>query len=440
MTAPALLKVLIIRLSAIGDVVHTLPVAAAIRKLAPRSEITWVVEQASADLVLTNPVVDRTIIFPGKAFLSKLRGLSLTRADVRELGGFFKTLRDSKYDVAIDAQGLLKSAILTYMSGAKIRIGFARTREFADQFLTHRVDVGDYFGNERPIVELNLELAREFQKVFHIGSLEERPLPNFVLPALPPAVNSQVELWIAQLGSCLKAQCAQPQDLGDLQGIKRSSGGATPGVASIPAVAASPPAPLVPAAAASDIRTFASGAQRSLKTGEIVKDALAVVIPGTTWDSKTWPLDRWITLSQKISRELNLSLVFVGGHADINANHEIVQKLEQSCDGKVLDLTGQTSLLELIGIFAKSGLVVGADSGPVHLAAATGVPKVVGIFGSTPWRRNAPYGKQCISIYKDLTCQPCFAKVCPLKTKACMVDMGADFVFDRLVHFWRTSI
>ena len=169
-------EILIIRLSALGDVVHTLPVAAAIKRYKPEAKITWVVESLAAPLLHNNPVVDRVIVFPGKSLLKRSRpaGLSpemvasasaplgLVLSDslsakiemfdttakpnpIKTLGDFWQQFKAQKYDIAIDAQGLLKSALLTRLSGAKTRIGFAHTREFADKFLTHPVDVGDPF-------------------------------------------------------------------------------------------------------------------------------------------------------------------------------------------------------------------------------------------------------------------------------------------------------
>ena len=66
------LKILIIRLSAIGDVVHCLPAAAILKRACPCAEISWVVEPMSAELIINNPSVDRAIVFPGKVWLGDL--------------------------------------------------------------------------------------------------------------------------------------------------------------------------------------------------------------------------------------------------------------------------------------------------------------------------------------------------------------------------------
>jgi Glycosyltransferase family 9 (heptosyltransferase) len=268
------LKVFIIRLSAIGDVVHTLPVASAIKDLVPGAHITWVVDEAASDLVLNNPAIDRVIVFPGKAAVSKLLAFTFGSADLQRINFFLKQLRAEKYDVAIDAQGLLKSALLTYISGAKIRIGFAETREFADRFLTHPVKVGDYFGNQRSIVELNLELVKKLQEVTGLGPVGKIQAPKFVLPALSAAAKSKAEEWIDQLFNLTTAKegpaqinrASRPALLRGATASLPASGapgvapgavagletplvpeaGTAPGVPLVPEAGTAPGAPLVP--------------------------------------------------------------------------------------------------------------------------------------------------------------------------------------------------
>jgi len=104
-------------------------------------------------------------------------------------------------------------------------------------------------------------------------------------------------------------------------------------------------------------------------------------------------------------------------------------------NGSVLNLTGKTDLLELIALFDLADLVIGADSGPIHLASAVGKSKVIGILGSTPQKRNGPYGKNSYVIALNLDCQPCFKKECPLHTLACLKDLSAQQVYDEIMDF-----
>jgi len=118
----------------------------------------------------------------------------------------------------------------------------------------------------------------------------------------------------------------------------------------------------------------------------------------------------------------------------VQSNQVIEKDLLSGTIGRVANLTGRTSILDLIALFKMADLVIGADTGPLHIAAATGKPKVVGIFGSTPDKRNGPYGQQCRTIALALSCQPCFTKICPLGTTACLKDMSDQYVFDRLTE------
>ncbi len=105
-------RILIARMSAIGDTLLTLPVACALRRAFPNSSITWVVEQKSSPFVANHPALDETIVLPRGWFTSPARILSLR-----------KTLRDRQFDIAIDCQSITKSALACWLSSAPRRIG-----------------------------------------------------------------------------------------------------------------------------------------------------------------------------------------------------------------------------------------------------------------------------------------------------------------------------
>ena len=92
-----------------------------------------------------------------------------------------------------------------------------------------------------------------------------------------------------------------------------------------------------------------------------------------------------------------------------------------------MNLAGRTSLVEMGGWFAGMNLVVVNDSGPLHLAAALGVP-VVTMFGPTDPRRTGPYGAGHRVITSEMACRPCFDKVCPLPGVECMERITAASV------------
>ena len=114
-------RILIVRLSAIGDCVHCLPSFAALRSAFPDAEIDWLIDDRAADLFRGLPGLTRLHVLPVRKWKSEgIRGLSLLLAMRR----FGKDLRRFNYDVAIDFQGLTKSAWLAKLSGAPRRIGY----------------------------------------------------------------------------------------------------------------------------------------------------------------------------------------------------------------------------------------------------------------------------------------------------------------------------
>ncbi|HML34134.1 lipopolysaccharide heptosyltransferase II [Sporomusa sphaeroides] len=119
-------NILIVKLSAIGDVIHALPVAAALKQNFPQARITWVVEPPAYDLLTSNPNIDEIIIFD-KSQCKTLVSL------LRYAPGFSRTLRQHQFDLALDLQGLFKSAAITYLSGAAKRLVYCNAREFSDQ-------------------------------------------------------------------------------------------------------------------------------------------------------------------------------------------------------------------------------------------------------------------------------------------------------------------
>jgi heptosyltransferase I len=114
------LKILIIKLGAIGDIIHTLPTLAAIRTSFPEAEISWVAEQRSAEILRGNPTIDNLIEVDTKS----LRGSKVIENVLTQGSKQLRNLRRHDFDIAIDFQGLLKSGMIAKLSGAKQRWGF----------------------------------------------------------------------------------------------------------------------------------------------------------------------------------------------------------------------------------------------------------------------------------------------------------------------------
>jgi heptosyltransferase-1 len=120
-------KILIVKLSAIGDVIHALPVAHALKENFPQARLSWLVEQAAYDLVANHPDLDEVIRFE-KSRCRSFSGL------VDYLPTLTRNLRKVHFDLALDLQGLFKSGLISYLSGAPERLVYCNARELSDRF------------------------------------------------------------------------------------------------------------------------------------------------------------------------------------------------------------------------------------------------------------------------------------------------------------------
>ena len=117
------MRILIVKLGSIGDIVHTLPSLAALRHAMPQAEISWVVERQSSEILRDNPLLDRLIEVDTKALRRGLMSGETLRAPRQQL----RRLRASAFDIALDFQGLLKSASIARLSGARRVFGYSRS-------------------------------------------------------------------------------------------------------------------------------------------------------------------------------------------------------------------------------------------------------------------------------------------------------------------------
>ena len=128
------MNILIVKLSAIGDVVQALPAVEAIGRARPGASIDWVVEEAAADILDGHPSLRRVIVSRRKSWLKMLKHPATFAAGVRGVRGFLQDLRSTRYDIAVDLQGLLKSGIV---------IGASRCRMTSRSRPTGRVQRAD---------------------------------------------------------------------------------------------------------------------------------------------------------------------------------------------------------------------------------------------------------------------------------------------------------
>jgi heptosyltransferase-1 len=194
-------NILIVKLSAIGDVIHALPVAHALKQTYPQARITWVVEKPAYDLLTNNPYIDEIIIFDKPKFKSLVGLLS-------NVYKFTKLLKSHNFDLAIDLQGLFKSAAISYLSGAPKRLVYCNARELSDKIgqricgnhenghvVDRYLDVARHLGCKIDQVEFPMNITEsETQKAEAIANHAGFQLENPYI-VLAPGTNWPSKCW-----------------------------------------------------------------------------------------------------------------------------------------------------------------------------------------------------------------------------------------------------
>ncbi|MEQ1644434.1 MAG: glycosyltransferase family 9 protein, partial [Pyrinomonadaceae bacterium] len=183
-----MVQILIVKLGSIGDIIHTLPSLAAIRRAIPEANISWVVEENVAEMLRGNTLIDNLIEVDTKS----MRGGMVIEEMLLGLGKQIRDLRKFKFDIAIDFQGLWKSATIAKLSGARRRWGFSRDglREPSSRvLLTDTVEIPFQMN----VIRKNLALAS--------GALGFPPTDEIEFPiATKPEHISEAETIIARTG------------------------------------------------------------------------------------------------------------------------------------------------------------------------------------------------------------------------------------------------
>jgi heptosyltransferase-1 len=199
--------ILIIKLSAIGDVVHSLPLLEVLRERFPHAIIDWLVEEDASGIVEGHALIDGLLIFPRKSWLRRFAGKGGGISVGRETARFIRELRSRRYDIVIDLQGLLKSGILTFLARGKRKIALNNGREGSGLFVHERVVVPDpemhalerylcigrYLGVENPSWDGSIPVY-ENDKAY-VDSLLGRLGTDRTLVAVNPMAKWETKLW-----------------------------------------------------------------------------------------------------------------------------------------------------------------------------------------------------------------------------------------------------
>ncbi|MGD0283006.1 MAG: lipopolysaccharide heptosyltransferase II [Dissulfurispiraceae bacterium] len=324
-------KLLIIKPSSLGDVVHSLPFLNVIRESFPDAEIHWVIAKGLEGLLENHPMVQKLWVI-NKDQWKKIKKIHGTVSELRNL---LSALGGESYDIAVDLQGLLRSGILTAATKAPVRLGFSEAREGSRLFYTHIIT----------------------------GGRDVHAVDRY--------------LNIASALGCDTSSIAFP----------------------LPIVKESP-----------EIR------QLKQELGDYV-----VLAPGARWKTKQWPAERF----GRLASLFGIRSIIIGSKEDDTLAKEAVSLSE----GKAVSMAGKTDIKELISLIRNARLMVTNDSGPMHIAAACGVP-VAALFGPTSPARTGPYGSGHIVIKADTPCAPCYKKKC--KDIKCMESISVEEVYEKI--------
>jgi lipopolysaccharide heptosyltransferase I len=326
------MRILIVRLGSLGDLVHTLPAVAAIRRAHPAAEIDWLVDAPHREFLALVPILSSIVTLEGRT--------------ARDWLAARRRLRQRRFDIALDFQGLVKSAALARLSGARRVLGFDRAalREPAAGLLyRERIDVGE----RGHVIDKNLRLA-----------------------AAVGAAAGAVEFPIAAVESAIATALRH---------------------------------------------RFAEG--------------YAILNPGAAWPNKRWPPARFGAIAAMLRDRFGVASVVLWGPGEA----EIAAAVVAASDGAAV-AAAATTLSDLVAAARGARLVVSGDTGPLHIAAAVGVP-VVALFGPTDPGRNGPWqpADRSLSRYAECCCH--YERRCRLgDARWCLATIGVDEVAGAIVQ------
>jgi heptosyltransferase-1 len=149
--------------------------------------------------------------------------------------------------------------------------------------------------------------------------------------------------------------------------------------------------------------------------------------PGARWDTKRWPVENFTPLVRLLAQKFPDVHFAIMGSAEDKPRAEIISRAEPE---RVLNLCGETSLPEMIEWLRLCKLMITNDTGPMHVAAALGVP-LAALFGPTDSRSTGPYGQLENVLRIDLPCAPCMKSTCAWKNPMeCLTAISPEIVFE----------
>jgi len=149
------------------------------------------------------------------------------------------------------------------------------------------------------------------------------------------------------------------------------------------------------------------------------------ITPGAAFGSaKRWMPERYSAVGDLLARREGARVAILGARGE----RPLADAVAAGMRAPARNLCGETTTAEMVGVLKHLGVLVTGDSGPMHVAAALGVP-VVAVFGPTDWRETAPRGDRHRVVREPVHCSPCKLRECPIDHR-CMTRISADRVLD----------
>jgi len=167
-----------------------------------------------------------------------------------------------------------------------------------------------------------------------------------------------------------------------------------------------------------------TNARKLLAAGGVPANARFMILsPGAAFGAaKRWGDQQFAEAADTLAKEFNLAVVIIGSEGE----RSISDSIQTFMKVPAVILNGKTSLETLIGLIAESALMLGNDSGPIHLASALGIPSVA-VFGATDYVVATPYGPLGRAVHVPVECSPCWLRECPIDHR-CMTRVSPEMV------------
>jgi heptosyltransferase III len=325
-----ILKILVIKFGGIGDVLLSTPVLPNIKNYFSSADIFFLTHSSCRDVIIDNPYVSRLLTF------------NFGSDDSRRL---LRSVKKHNFDLVIDLFGNPRSAIVTYKSKAKYRVGYNfRHRKYA-----YNINVQGRGGSVHN-VEFNLDAVRALEI---------------------PLVSNVLSIYIDDIH-----------------------------------------------------KDFAN--DFIFKSGIDKKDIFGIIISGG-WESKKYKAKDFTELVKKIREKFDVNILLLWG---IESEKKECEEIKTET-GNYVFISPKTTLKYSSALMRKCKIIIGNDSGLLHLAVASGVP-VVGIYGPTNPLSQGPYGERNIVVRNEnLDCLNCNLLECKIGN-ICMTELPKEFILEKM--------